>query len=467
MRPRTPFLAALGVVLLLGAVAPAPASPQPIPVCGACGVSFVESAADHGVPVEVTNSTAHVQYHENGSATWTVTNTVNASAADRFREEPRLLASVAGEAARSGYGLPTTDDGTVVTVQSSSVEGDTVTIRFRHDGAAERHLGLLVADDLHSGGVRGGWIVNADTFTLVGPPGTTVVNDPASAVDAEHAPSVDGRSATWTGSVDDVYENTFRADVYVVFGEDPVPGQAAAGVALASAPLVVDNLGSFVLPPTLLFTLGVGLYAWSGWRPDFDDQTVAGLFVAMGALVLPIPLLDAVFGTGLEDPLLYGIGAGLLTTGLAAREETAPLGSPSRRALLAVGITYALTGVLTFLPGPTQYRTAAELASVALRQSVASLPFVALYWFGVSTAGVDRMGRFGRALPLVALYGLTLAVRVPLTGSIFGLALFVYILTTVVGLVVAAPLFALGRAVAGGPDHGPGRDSSGAAPAGD
>lgn len=468
MRPRTPLLVAVTVaLLLLGAVAPAPASPQPVPVCGACGVSFVEAAADHGVAVEVTNSTARVQYHENGSATWTVTNTVNASAADRFRDEPRLLASIAGEAARSGYGLPSLDDGTVVTVQSSAVEGDTVTLRFTHDGAADRHLGLLVVDALHTDGVRGGWIVNADTFTVVGPPGSAVVNDPTSAVDAEHAPSVDGRSVTWTGSVDGRYDHTFYADVYVVFGEDPVPGQAFGAVALASAPLVVDNVVGFVLPPTLLFALGAGLYAWSGWRPGFDTQPVAGLFVGAGTLALAHPLFGVALGRSLESSMLYGFGAGLLATGLAAREETAPLGSPARRALLAPVAAYALTAVLTFLPGATEYQTTVEVATYALRESALVLPFVALYWVGVSTAGVGRRRRLRRALPLVTLYALALASRLRLTDSIFGLALFVYVLLTVVGLLVATPLFALGRAVGDGSDNGPGRESSGAAPADD
>lgn len=467
MRPRTPLLGALAVALLLGAVAPAPASPQPVPVCGACGVSFVEAAADHGVAVEVTNSTARVQYHENGSATWTVTNTVNASAADQFREDPHLLSTIAGEAARSGYGLPATDDGTFVTIQSSSLESDTVTLRFRHDGAAERHLGLLVVDALHTGGVQGGWIVNADTFTIVGPPGTTVVNDPAGAVDAEHAPRLDGRSATWTGSVDRRYDHMFRADIYVVFGNDPLPGQSSGAVALASAPLVVDNLGTFVLPPTLLFALGIGLFARSGWRPGFDTQPVAGLVVGAGTVVLALPLLDPVLGTGLEDPLLYVIGAGLLTTGLAAREETAPLGSPARRALVAPFVAYALAAVLTFLPGPTEYRGTVEVVTYALRGSALVLPFAALYWFGVSTADTGRRRRLSRALPLVVLYALALASRLRLTDSIFGLALFVYLLLTVVGLLVGAPLFALGRSVGSRSDPDGGRESEGVAPADD
>jgi len=82
--------------------------------------------------------------------------------------------------------------------------------------------------------------------------------------------------------------------------------------------------------------------------------------------------------------------------------------------------------------------------------------FLALYLFGVATAGLDRRARLRLALGLVALFALSLGVRIPLTDSVFGLALLLYLLLTALGLVLAVPLFGLGRAVAGHDRRRPG-----------
>lgn len=468
MRPRTALLGVLTAILLVESVAPAPASPQPLPVCGACGSSFADIAEDHGVPVEVTGSTVHVQYHENGSTEWTVTNSVNASAAERFRDDGAFLDRIAGEAARSGYVLPFADDGSYVTLQSSEVDGDTVRIRFQQTAAIERHLGLLVADELHTGGVRGGWILNADTVTLVGPPGSGVLNDPTSAVDGEHAPSVEGRAVTWSGSVEDRYDNIVYADVYVVFGSDPVVGQSAGAVALASAPIVLGNLQSFVLPPTLLFAAGIAAFIRSEWRPVVDTQLAGALAVGAGVVLLTHPLLRTVVPTiagGTE--LTGGAGATLLAVGLATRSETALLGPPARRAALAMVAAPLLTALLFVLPCVGRFEVATDLFFVALRRSALVLPFTAAYWFGLTTAGASLRRRLGRGLGMLALYAAALTARIPLAGDIFGAALVVYLLGTILGLLLAVPSFGLGRAVADRRDSDGGRGASGAVTASD
>lgn len=99
---RVALPALLATAVLLAAVSPVLASPQPDPVCGACGSAFEDAAEEDGLAVNVTNSTATVRVHANGSATWIVTNRLNDSAADRLGEHPALLDRIANRAVTTG-----------------------------------------------------------------------------------------------------------------------------------------------------------------------------------------------------------------------------------------------------------------------------------------------------------------------------------------------------------------------------
>jgi hypothetical protein len=72
---RVPLVSALVVALVAGGsltgvfLAPAAASPQPTPLCPACGGQFERAAEERGIPVDVNASRTLVQVHENGSAT--------------------------------------------------------------------------------------------------------------------------------------------------------------------------------------------------------------------------------------------------------------------------------------------------------------------------------------------------------------------------------------------------------------
>ncbi|PSP83914.1 hypothetical protein BRC83_06580 [Halobacteriales archaeon QS_1_68_17] len=97
------------VITMGGIIAPIPpadASPQPRPICGACGTSFERVAADHGIALTVTRNTARVEVHANGSATWIVTNDVNESAAGRLTDDRELLERIARGAVTDTRGLP-------------------------------------------------------------------------------------------------------------------------------------------------------------------------------------------------------------------------------------------------------------------------------------------------------------------------------------------------------------------------
>lgn len=221
----------MGVVLAGGSVSANGTVPHP--VCSACGGQFEEAAADHGLDVQVNHSTAAVDIHANGSATWTVTNQlVNESAVQELRTSPDRLDAIATTATRpripyeqsrawnEGAFRP---DATHTTTQIDT--SGTVTITFIDpSGAVRVPGGTLVVAYLHRDAGDIGFIgtrvvtINADRFTIIGPPDTTVTNDPPG------GPAVRGRRISWRGTVLNQAQRrgqerfTGLEDIYVVFG---------------------------------------------------------------------------------------------------------------------------------------------------------------------------------------------------------------------------------------------------------
>lgn len=427
---------------LLVAVPSTIASPQPDPVCGACGSSFEHAAEERGLAVNVPHSTATVRVHENGSATWIVTNRVNQSAADRFAEDAGLLDAVARGAATEGWGLPHVYDGGEVRFQSVAIDDRTIRIRFRDPDAGERRLGVLVVDYLHSEGIRGGWILNADRFTIVGPDGTVVVNDPRATIDDEYAspgevPEIDGRNATWRGSTAE-RGSALHEDVYVVYG-GPGTSQphADAVVALSTAPIWIDNLAAFVLPALVVYgILLVGVAGASIWAvgTSFDPDRLAGLVAGLGL----VGIVAAGLAEMMSEPSWFaGLAAIYLVTGGIALTRPATLHTTRGALAVAAASTLGVGIVLSSLAlvDPSSGGSATVLRGMVFHLPLAIVPVLGLA--AARDAAVDDLRSLALAfVGALVSFALAGAMFVPYDSRPWGLVL----IFTVGGAVLAALL---------------------------
>ena len=353
--------AALPLALLMVAtflapaiLAPAVASPQPSPVCRFCGSLFETAAEERGVNASVTESTVVVQVHENGSATWVVRNRLGRGA-DEFRENPDRLGGTANWLLAESYGLPRT-----ASFASARMDGDVAVLTYRDPDAAKRRAGLLVVDYLHEGGREPWYHVNAERFTVRGPPGTVVTNDPESGhvgdgIDraTRNGDGADpGGSVTWRGnSSGPVYEGTdVEGSPYVVFGPDRSPVtrvRTTAALALATVPIVVGSLRTYLLYQTAVFAFGLAAIVvfLRSRTPGGRVERWAGIVVVLGTLGAVVPAvangIEWIFG-----PPLFGVGAGLLALHPRTRDR---LGTPREQVLVSGGVLVATFGVLVGL----------------------------------------------------------------------------------------------------------------------
>lgn len=246
------------------------------PACSACGGQFETAATDHGLDLRVDHSTATVVVHDDGSATWTVTNhVVNESAVRELRRSPDRLDAIATTAART----PDRLDGSLAwnegafqtdaTSTTARIDGNgTVTITFTDPSGAFRTPGGTVtvaylhreADELSP--VSDAVVtVNADRITVVGPPGTVVRNDPAG------EPTVDGRRISWTGTVNHPNQRYASEqfdgvdDTFVVFGpsgDSPVDWRTTLALGAGNASLLLQQETTLLVGVgALLLLLGV------------------------------------------------------------------------------------------------------------------------------------------------------------------------------------------------------------------
>lgn len=452
---RLPRQGALLFCLLALAVAgTAMASPSPDNVCGACSDAFEDVTSEQGVPVEVTHSTATVFVHENGSATWVVTNRVNQSAADQLAESPAALHRVARAATTEGYGHPA---GTRVPATSvtASVDGRNVSLRFRERGASERRLGLTVAGTLHRGSVMGGWDLNADRFTVVGPPGTTLVNKPNETIHADNAdapgvPDVDGRRVTWTGPATDWGSFIFQ-NVYLVYGPpDTSEYHADGAVAFATVPLWLENVKWYVLPPTAVYgVLLLGAVAAVRRAESGEPDRLAPLLAGLGL----VGIVAAVLAQRVYEPAWYGgLATIYLVTGLVAWRRPDRLGSV-RGALGVAGIAALGAGLVATAIEPAAWSHGSSARTV-LEQTAYHLPVAVAPAFGLAVAGPPsaRTARtfasgFGGA---VFAFFLAALVRAPVATRPFGPLTLLIGAGAVVSVFAAVPLAVLAVRVRSG-----------------
>ncbi|SFR99262.1 hypothetical protein SAMN05216559_2179 [Halomicrobium zhouii] len=441
-------------VVALAVAGTAMASPSPDNVCGACGDVFEDVASEQGVPVEVTHSTATVYVHENGSATWVVTNRVNESAADQLAASPAALHRVARATTTEGYGHPA---GTRVprTSVTASVDGRNVTFQFRERDASESRLGLTVAGTLHRGSVMGGWLLNADRFTVVGPPGTELVNEPNETIHADDAdapgvPDVDGRRVTWTGPETD-WGQFVSENVYLVYGPpDTSEYHADGAVALATAPLWLENVKWYVLPPTAIYgALLLGAVAAVRRAESGDSDRLAPLLAGLGL----VGIVAAVLAQHLHEPAWYGgLAAIYLVTGLVAWRRPDRL--VSVRDALGVAVVAALgAGVVATTIEPAAW-TNGSSARTVLEQTAYHLPVAVAPAFGLAVAG-PRSARTARAvaygyLGSVFTFFLAAVVRVPVATRPFGPLILMIVAGAVVSVLATVPLAVLAVRVQSG-----------------
>jgi hypothetical protein len=435
------LLAVLAVLTAAGAVA----SPQPDPVCRACGSSFEQVADDRGYDVTVVNSTATVRVHENGSATWTATNRLAGGDADALAE-PDAAESVAHAAVNEGWGLPHVYEEGSLTVESVAVEGRSVTVEFTDSDAGARRLGTLVVDYFHSDGVRGGWTLNVDEFALVGPPTATVPNDPAGSIDESYSSgdvtaAVDGGRLTLRGSLDGGRGPMFSEDLYVVYGDSGTADWRVTGAtALSTAPIWLGNLGTFVLPTMFVFggvmyIVAVGADALLSSGRAVSPRQVAALGGLALAATQVVP--NGRWLVGVAAVYLAAGGAGLVAPRLLRTDRgTAVVGLAS---LVAAAGSYVALEAL--LGGVVALDSAVEIA-------VYHCPIVGGLFVGHALAAYragDRLRSllFGAAVTLSGWF-VAGAVSVPVASTPSMFVLPIMVAAAVVGPLVAAPLVALG-----------------------
>ncbi|WP_411966746.1 hypothetical protein [Haloferax sp. YSSS75] len=396
------------------AVGPVAASEQPRPVCGVCSDPFESTAKNSGIELAVESSELDVHVGDDGVGHWTARVTVNDAAASTFRDDPELLEQVVSQ---------TFDDGRFRVDDPENLEtrmdGDTVVVTFDVPEMAYRGYGdVLLVDYFNADGNTRFVYVDTDRFTVSGPDGTVLVNDPPRLKTGEET------AATWLGGPDD--RPMLDDETYLAFGPDrSLTTQAAARATIAadSASYLVPDLLGAALIPTLLMALGVVAVQYVTKRFDGDGTDVALLGALVGGLGLVWMLglvAMGVFSGGLSATA-WTLGVQFLVVGaVAARRPDVltfwrvvaasvippiaavllvslftntylPWGAPSA---LSLGVTVAL-----FLP--FGYATRRDIDARPFAVAIVAAPVV----FTIPTLPI---GGFGPAFMLILLVGWTL-----------------------------------------------------------
>jgi hypothetical protein len=424
--------AAVAIVLILGVVGPALASPAPISACPPCDRGFARSAATHGLETDVRAGSATVRIHRNGSATWTARAVpTNETVLARLADNRSLARRVAKDSFGTRYG-----NGIDHELLATSVTDDAFVVRYRtHDVVQSGPFGSYVLTYFRD--EPGAYVytgLGADEMTVVAPGGTTVARG--------FGTVTDGRlTAT---ELPDVPNGPF---VVVAPADSPAPGLVGTlAVASLLSGVIARNVVLFVALPGSVLVGGL-----AGIRRVFGGDATPkpvrfGAITAAGGLLL---LAATVVGDG--------VGLSALSRNLT--------GSVGGGVLLALGASVAIPDVRRHLTGPRLVGAAlalgvgiaflTEQAAGAgdLHQSLALLAAllpgaVGLGWHDAQ-AGADgtRSRRLFVAL-VVAVAGV-LVVAAPLTslgGSLFVLVPLLLTGGTLLLVAVAVPLYLLGAA---------------------
>jgi len=370
--PRTLVaLVLVGALLGVALAAPAAASPRPVQVCSPCERGFKSAARTNDVDVRIEHSTATMRIHRNGSATWTVENRLNDTAAF---ENASVRQSIAEEAIL-------VHDARLL---STSVSGDTVRIRYRTpDAATEAPRGVLRVEYFRDDpGTQVYTGLGADRLTLVAPERMAVGH-------ALPGADVSGREMSVT-SFDSDGDGPF---VTLVPDDDPLaPLWSLAAVALPLAPIVGRNLAFLVALPTFVFAGGLTVVARAASAAGLDPAAAnphrrALGIVALGIVVLAHPLAPGAFALGgVEPPLLAGAAGAIALGGtLAVPGVRARLSLPRLVALvgLAAAVVVAVGVALRAL-------TDLHVSEQVVPRMLVVLPVYAVTLVGYAAAHGDR-----------------------------------------------------------------------------
>jgi hypothetical protein len=422
----------LGGTLGAGFVGSVDAAPPPRPVCAACGDAVEERAAEYGVDLAVTNSTARVTVAENGSAAWLVRNELGERASvDRLREN----ATLRGELADAHYWD--------VEVVSTSVTDDGVfTARYRDPDFAREGAGdtLLSGVFTHEYGYRNLEGLGADRLVVVAPDGMQI------------AQTVPG--ATRTDDRTRMVLTTYDRGGFVTFVPEGATGGVLWGwlaIAMLVGPVVVRNAAIGILVPAGVVGAVVGLGGRALGRledmvSEFVDAPGRALSV-VGAGGIAFSLLAGAGGrAGVEGVMLFGVSVVAVTAGFVwSRAGTAR-------------VTFWRVAVLA-LVGAGMATVATLAGSVLFSGRV--------YWFGLASrlptllalfalvpAGyaVRRGARRRGVLTAVTGVIVALALTVPLTARLWPFTLaqrLVFAVVSALALVaVGLPFLIVGSALA-------------------
>ena len=443
-RPSLPraLVASLLVGSLFGVAlaAPATASPRPVPVCSPCERGFAAAAQVHGHDVRIEHSTATMRVHRNGSATWTVENRLNDATAF---ENASLRQSVAREATRIHD----------ATLRSTSVDGETVRMRYRTPNVATDAAGGVLRVDYFRDDpgamIRSG--LGADRLTVVAPEGMTVGRAlPGADV------SDDGRrmiATTFEGSGDGPFVT------FVPEGDPLAPLWSLVAVTLPLVPVVGRNLFFLVAVPTLVFAGGLRAVAWTADAAGLDPGAAhpdrrALAVVALGVVALVHPLAPGLFALGGTEPPLFAgaVGAIVLGGALAVPAVRGRLSLTRLAGLvgLAVAVTVAVGFVLRVVPG-------LHIDDHVVRRMLPALPVYAATLVGYAAVHGDLRRALAAAAAAFALVLVTTFSILSQGGTLYFLGVVVAIIGAVAGVVVGIPLFLLGHGL---PDEGSARDDA-------
>jgi hypothetical protein len=430
-----------------------------VAVCEPCERGFESAAQTNDVDVRIERSTATMRVHRNGSATWTVENRLNDTAAFEnaslrravaeeaiLIHDARLLSTRVGgdsversstgsEGLRPSGSRPPADD-------NRTQSGDTVRMRYRTpDAATEVSGGVLRVDyfrDDPGAMVRSG--LGADRLTLVAPEGMRVGH-------ALPGADVSGREMTVT-AFDGGGDGPF---VTLVPDDDPLaPLWSLVAVTLPLVPIVGRNLAFLVAIPTLVFVSGLGVVARAASVAGLDpaaanpDRRALGI-VALGIVALAHPLAPGAFALGgVEPPLLAGgVGAVALGGALAVPAVRARLSLPRLAGLVGLAFVVAVAvGVIL------RSTTGLQVGDAVARRLLVVLPVYAVTLVGYAAAHGDLRGALAAAAGVLALVLVTTFPILSQGGTLYFLGV-VGVVGAVAGVVVGMPFFLLGHGLAG------------------
>jgi len=437
-RPSLPILAAallVGALVGVALAAPAAASPRPVPVCGPCDRPFVSAAHTHDVDVRIEHSTATMRVHRNGTATWTVENRLNDSAAATLARNDSLRRSVATAAVA-------VHDGHLL---STSVSGDSVRMRYRTpDAATDTPGGVLRVDYFRD---KNGRLVytdlGADRLTLVAPEGMTVGHSLPNA-------DVSGRRMTVT-DFDSDGDGPFVT--FVPDGAVLAPLWSAVAVALPLVPIVGRNVLLLLAVPGAVFAGGLAALAWAADRLGVGATTTpdrrALAVVVLGVLTLAHPLYAESVVAGSTPPLLAG-GAGAVVLGGLLASPAVRDRLSSRRLVGVVGLAFLVAllvgSLLRALPaGALAIRDDANVVTLLLP----ILPVYTATFVGYTAAhSTLRRGLTAAVAALVLVLSTTFSIASQ-GGTLYFLGVVLAVLGALAGIVVGIPFFLLGYGLPG------------------